>query len=58
MFYEESKMEFKKINRYFRVLDCIIMGLRIRYSTENLTIGVSVDHFMKLKYEVKQQHIT
>lgn len=48
---EESKMEFWKINSYFRVLDCIIMGLKIRFSTESLTIAVSVDHFMNLKYE-------
>lgn len=42
--------EYWKINGYFRILDCVIMGLKNRFTRESLTVGVSIDHFMKLEY--------
>lgn len=48
---EKGKSEHWKINAYFRVLDCITVGLKKRFSKENLDIGIAVDHFFKLNYE-------
>jgi len=42
--------EYWKVNGYFRILDCVISGLRSRFSTESLKMGLSIDNFMKLKY--------
>ncbi|KAL4089356.1 hypothetical protein QTP88_024403 [Uroleucon formosanum] len=33
------------------ILDCVLSGLRSRFSTESLKIGHSIDNFMKLKYD-------
>lgn len=48
---EKEKSEHWKINAYFTVLDCITVGLKKRFSKENLDIGIAVDHFFKLNYE-------
>lgn len=48
---EKETSEHWKINAYFRVLDCMTVGLKKRFSKENLDIGIAVDHFLKLNYE-------
>jgi len=45
---EKEKSEHCKISIY---LDCITVGLKKRFSKENLDIGIAVDHFFKLNYE-------
>lgn len=48
---EEANFEYWKINEYFKILDCVINGMKNRFSTESLKIGVGVDNFIQLKYE-------
>ncbi|XP_060847306.1 52 kDa repressor of the inhibitor of the protein kinase-like isoform X2 [Rhopalosiphum padi] len=48
---EDTQFEYWKVNGYFRILDCVLSGLRSRFSTESLKIGHSIDNFMKLKYD-------
>ncbi|KAL4090117.1 hypothetical protein QTP88_025016 [Uroleucon formosanum] len=48
---EDTQFEYWKVNDYFRILDCVLSGLRSRFSTESLKIGHSIDNFMKLKYD-------
>lgn len=47
---EDAQFEYWKINGYFRILRYVISGLRSRFSTESLKMGLSIDNFMKLKY--------
>jgi len=48
---EEQKIEYWKTNAYFRVLDCIIVGMKKRFSIESMSIGISIDNFFKLNYK-------
>lgn len=48
---EDTQFEYWKVSGYFRILDCVLSGLRSRFSTESLKIGHSIDNFMKLKYD-------
>lgn len=42
---EEKKIEYWRTNAYFRVLDCIIVGMKKRFSIESMNIGIAVDNF-------------
>lgn len=48
---EYDNFEYWKINAYFKIMDCVINGMKNRFSLESLKIGVGVDNFIQLKYE-------
>ncbi|XP_050439165.1 uncharacterized protein LOC126844796 [Adelges cooleyi] len=58
MDHETTKAEdYFRINIYFKILDSIIVNLRKRFSTENMSLAVGVDEFMKLNYVDSAQFI-
>ncbi|XP_050419915.1 uncharacterized protein LOC126832918 [Adelges cooleyi] len=54
---EEANFECWKINVYFKIMDCVINGMKNRFSVESLKIGVGVDNFIQLKYEAEMMVI-
>lgn len=48
---KQKTEDYYRINAYNVIVDTLITRLRERFSTESLSMGLSVDNFFKLNYE-------
>jgi hypothetical protein len=48
---EEANFKHWKINVYFKMINCVLNGMKNKFSVESLKIGVGIENFIQLKYE-------
>jgi hypothetical protein len=52
-----NSTETNCVNGYFKILDCIDVNLKKRFSTENLQMAEAVDNFIKLDFKKSELFI-
>lgn len=52
-----SDMYHKSCTDYYQIIDCIVINLKKRFSSESLEMASSIDSFHKLNYEQSKYFI-